>query len=142
MTMTPLETVKAYYDSLAPGRRQLLQELLDPNVVVELPEGMPGARRSYMGMKAYLEEFLFDIYGMFEVQFVPEEFFEAGNRVVALGLQKGRAIRTGTHYDVAFAHVWHVRHGRVTHVRMLTDTATLSHAAEGHPAPARHGGGA
>lgn len=136
MSMTPLETVKSYYQSLAPGRRQLLQELLDPHVVLEIPEGMPGTRRSYVGMKAYLQEFLFDIFGMFEVEFFPEEFLESGNRVAVVGLQKGKAIRTGIHYDVAFAHLWHVRNGRVTHIRMFTDTAALAKAAAGLSAPA------
>jgi ketosteroid isomerase-like protein len=134
MTRTPLETVKGYYASLAPGRRQNLMELLHPDVVLEIQDGMPGTRPCYVGMKAYVEEFLFDLYGEFELDLVPEEFFQAGRHVVALGRQKGRAVRSGLAYDVRFSHVWSVTDGKVTHARMFADTAVLRDAVLGLPA--------
>ena len=137
MTKTPLETVKGYYSSLAPGRRQNLMEILDPDVVLEIQDGMPGTRPTYMGIKAYVEEFLFDIYGEFELDLVPEEFFQAGRHVVTLGRQKGRAVRSGIPYDVPFSHVWSVMDGKVTHARMFTDTAVLRDAVQGLPAAGR-----
>ena len=131
MTRAPLETVKAFYVSLAPGRRQNLMELLDPDVILEVQDGMPGTRPTYFGIRAYLEDFLFDLYGEFELDLVPEEFFQAGRHVVTLGRQKGRAVRSGIPYDVRFSHVWSVTDGKVTHVRMLTDTAVLRDAVAG-----------
>lgn len=134
MTRTPLETVKSYYASLAPGKRQNLMELLDPDVILEVQDGMPGTRPTYVGLKAYVEEFLFDIYGEFELDLVPEEFFQAGRHVLALGRQKGRAVRSGLPVDVRFSHLWSVADGRVTHARMFTDTAVLRDAVLGVPA--------
>lgn len=134
MTRTPLETVRGYYASLSPGRRQNLMEILDPDVILEIQDGMPGTRSSYVGIKAYVEEFLFDLYGEFELDLVPEEFFQAGRHVVTLGRQKGRAVRSGIPYDVRFSHVWSVTDGKVTHARMFTDTAVLRDAVLGLPA--------
>ncbi len=137
MNKTALETVRSYYDSLAPGRRQNLMEILDPDVVLEIQEGMPGTRPSYTGIKAYMEEFLFDVYAEFEVELVPEEFFHSGRHVAALGRQKGRAVRSGIAYDVRFSHIWMVSTGKATQVRMFTDTAVLRDAVAGVPSPAR-----
>lgn len=45
MNLTPLQVVRSYYDSLAPGRRALPMELLDPHLRLEIPEGFPGGGR-------------------------------------------------------------------------------------------------
>ncbi|HLY74550.1 MAG TPA: nuclear transport factor 2 family protein [Planctomycetota bacterium] len=136
MTLTPLETVRSFYNSLEPGRRQVLMELLDPNVRVEVQEGYPGTRRSYVGLKAYLEDFLYAIYGSFEVSLIPEEFLESGAHVVTVGRQKARAVLTGSSVDVPFVHIWTVQQGRLVRARMFTDTAILRDALAGRRAPA------
>ena len=123
MNLTPLETVRSYYNSLAPGRRQILMELLDPNVRLEIQEGYPGTRRTYVGLKAYLEDFLYAVYGSFELSLIPEEFLECGMRVVAVGRQKGRAVRTGGLVDVPFVHIWTVENGKAVRFRQFLDTA-------------------
>jgi ketosteroid isomerase-like protein len=136
--MTPLDVVKCFYDSLVPGRRQNLMEILDPDVVIQLPEGMPCARPRYEGIKAYVEEFLFDLYGAFELDLVPEEYFVCAPHVTVLGRQKGTAVPSGVPYDVPFAHLWTVgAEGRITHVDMFTDTAVLRDAVAGIPVPGR-----
>jgi ketosteroid isomerase-like protein len=135
MNLTPLELVRSYYNSLAPGRRQLLMEFLDPMVVLEIPEGFPGTRRTYGGIRAYIEDFLYALYGSFELELIPEEFLLSGTRVVTVGRQKGRALRTGIPVDVPFVHIWTVQGGRLVHARMFTDTAILRDAIVGHPAP-------
>ncbi|MBV8879660.1 MAG: nuclear transport factor 2 family protein [Planctomycetaceae bacterium] len=135
MNLTAEETVRTYYDSLGLGRRQVLMEVLDPEVVLELQEGFPETRSKYVGIKAYLEDFLYSLYGCFELQFFPEEFLESGERVVVLGRHKGKAVRTGVPVDAPFVHLWTVRDGHLVHGRMFTDTAILREAMAGHPAP-------
>lgn len=129
MNLTPLDTVRLYYQSLAPGRRADLMELLDPHVVLEVPEGFPGGGGTYNGLKAYLEEFLYDFYGAFDLQTAPSEYLNAGETVVALGHHRGNALSTGVAIDTPFAHVWTVRDGRLVRGRMFTDTAALCIAA-------------
>jgi ketosteroid isomerase-like protein len=135
MNLSPLETVRRYYGSLAPGRRQVLMELLDSEVVVEVQEGFPGTRRCYIGLKAYVEDFLYALYGSFDLEFIPEEYLDCRSRVVVIGRQKGKAVRTGVPVDVPFVHVWTVQEGHLVNARMFTDTAILRDAVEGHPTP-------
>jgi len=130
MHMTPLKTVHTYYESLVPGNRACLMEVLDPHVVLEVPEGFPGGRRTYEGLKAYLEDFLYNFYGTFDLDSEALEFLDAGETVVALGRFQGHVVSTGVAVDVPFAHVWTVKDGYLVRGRMFTDTASLCKAAD------------
>jgi ketosteroid isomerase-like protein len=134
MNLTPIELVRTFFNSLAPGRRQILMELLDPAVVLEIQEGFPGTRPRYTGIRAYLGDFLFALFGSFELQLIPEEFLESGTRVVTLGRQKGRAVLTGVPIDVPFVGIWTIEDGRIVNVRLFTDTAIFRDAIAGLPA--------
>lgn len=129
MRQSPLDAVRRYYDSLVPGRRAELMELLDPHLVLEIPEGFPGGGGTYRGLKAYVEDFLYSFYGTFDLQVLPTEFVDAGENVLALGRFHGHALSTGTPVDTPFAHLWTVREGRLIRGRMYTDTAALCIAA-------------
>jgi len=135
MKLSPLQAVREYYESLAPGRRQELMELLDPQVVLEIPAGYPGGGGTYRGIRAYVGDFLYMFYGNFDLKVRAEEFLEAGDQVVALGRLQGTALTTGAVVDVPFAHVWTVQDGLLTHARMYTDTATLCGALSPQPSP-------
>ena len=136
MNLTPLQTVQDYYASLAPGRRVELMELLDPHVVLEVPDGFPGGGGTFRGLKSYIEDFLFGLYGTFDAEFPVSEFLEAGENVIALGRQKGRVVATGASIDVPFVHIWTVRQGHLVRGRMYTDTGLLCCAvAASQPAP-------
>jgi ketosteroid isomerase-like protein len=125
MTKTPLDLVKWYYRSLVPGERQNLMEILDPQFILELQEGFPGARPCYVGLQSYLEDFLELIYGSIDLEFIPEEFLESGNRVVATGRMKGRGIRSGAPFDVGFVHLWRANDRQLVWARFFVDTAIL-----------------
>jgi ketosteroid isomerase-like protein len=129
MHLSPLQAVRSYYECLAPGRRAELMELLDPHVLLEIPEGFPGGRSRYEGLKAYLEDFLYSFYGTFDLESRTTEFLDAGENVVALGRFQGYALATGVAVDVPFAHIWTVRDGHLIRGRMFTDTACLCTAA-------------
>ena len=125
MTKTPLDLVKWYYRSLVPGERQNLMDILDPQFILELQEGFPGARPCYVGLQAYLEDFLELIYGSIDLEFIPEEFLESGTRVVATGRMKGRGIRSGAPFDVGFVHLWKANDRQLVGARFFVDTAIL-----------------
>lgn len=134
MTLTATQLARSYYESLAPGRRQNLMEILDPNVVLEIQAGFPGARPCYTGIKEYLEDFLELIYGSIDLEFIPEEFLESGSRVVAVGRMKGRAIPSGAPFDTPFVHVWTSDGRHLSRARFFTDTAILRDAIAARPA--------
>jgi len=135
MNLTPIDAVRCYYRSLTPGRRADLMELLDSRLVLEVPDGFPGGGGTYVGLKAYLEDFLYNFYGTFDLETAPSEFLDAGDTVVALGHHRGHALSTGIAVDVPFAHVWTVHEGRLVRGRMFTDTATLCIAAGARSGP-------
>jgi ketosteroid isomerase-like protein len=143
VTLTPLETVSRYYASLRSGHRAELMEILDPKIVLELQEGFPGGGGTYRGLRAYLEDFLFDLFGLFDFDTTADEYIESGDCVVVLGWHRGKALVTGIPVNAPFVHVWTVRSGRLVHGRLFTDTAAFWAAsvaaagAEGNPrAPA------
>ena len=129
MHLSPLQTVRCYYESLAPGRRAELMDLLDPHVVLELPDGFPGGGGTYVGLKAYVEDFLYNFYGTFDLGLHPSEFYDAGETIIVLGRAKGLAIASGVPVDVPFTHVWTIRNSHLIRGRMFTDTACLCQAA-------------
>ncbi|HVE42594.1 MAG TPA: nuclear transport factor 2 family protein [Planctomycetota bacterium] len=129
MDLTPIQTVRDFYNSLAPGRRAELMEILDPHVEVELPEGFPGGGGVFRGLKAYIEDFVYVFYGMFDVELSVDEYLEAGEKVVAVGRMKGIAVSTNIPVDASFIHVWTVRQGHLLRGRMFGDTAVLCAAA-------------
>ena len=129
--MTPVDLVKRYYASLAPGQRAGLMNLLDPNFVLEMQEGFPGAHPRYTGVKEYLENFLELIYGSIELEFIPEDFLDTGMRVVTMGRMKGKATRSGAPFDIPFVHVWTANERHLTRARFFTDTAILRDAITG-----------
>ena len=131
MTVSAVELVNRYYASLAPGRRPTLYEILDPGVVIELQEGFPGARPRYVGIKEYVGDFLDLIYGSIDLEFVPEEFLDAGTRVVTMGRMKGRSIPSGVPFDTSFVHVWTTNGRQLSHARFFTDTAIFRDAIAG-----------
>src|SRR5262245_35741115 len=129
MKLTPLEAVKFYYRALAPGRRADIMEVLDPHVVVELPDGFPGGGGTYVGLRAYLEDFLFNFYGTFDIDLTVTEFLDAGENIVALGRLQGHAVSTGVPVDTPFVHIWTVQNSHLVRGRMYADTACLCMAA-------------
>jgi uncharacterized protein len=138
MDLTPLEAVQRYYGAVIPGRRAELMELLDPHVEIDVPAGFPGSGGTYHDLRGYVADFLYGFYGSFDLRVEPEEFLDAGERVVALGRFRGTALATGAPVDVPFAHIWTVHKGLLVKGLLFTDTEVLSRAAGG-PGPSGKG---
>jgi uncharacterized protein len=56
------------------------------------------------------------------------EFFESGDRVIALGTYTGRAKGTGKEFTARFAHVWTLQGGKITRLQQCADTVQLTRA--------------
>jgi ketosteroid isomerase-like protein len=52
----------------------------------------------------------------------PEEWMDAGNRVVVLGTYAGTHRGTSKRVRAQFAHVWSLKEGRVVRFQQYTDT--------------------
>lgn len=127
---TTVDLVKRYYDSLVPGRRQLLMEFLDPKLVLEIQEGFPATRPRYEGLRQYFDDFLGAVYGVIEVEFAPDEYLGCGDRVVVSGRMRGRAVRSGVPFDVPFVHLWTTNGKTLSRAQFFTDTAKIRDAVD------------
>ena len=124
--------VRAFYEATAPGHREALRGIQAPDVVYDLPQGMPIGAGHFQGLQDVLERFLANFYAAFDVRFVAEEFIAEREEVVALGRIHGTTRKRGMHVDVPFAHVWTVRDGYLQRMRAFTDTAVLARALAEH----------
>jgi ketosteroid isomerase-like protein len=124
--------VRAFYEATVPGHREALWSLQAPDVVYDLPEGMPVGGGHFEGLLDVTERFLASFYEAFDVRFVAEEFITAGEQVVAIGRIEGTTRRTAVPVDVPFVHVWTVSEGRLERLRGFTDTAVLARALADH----------
>lgn len=120
--------VRAFYKATVPGHREPLRGLQAPQVVYDLPEGMPIGGGHFEGLEDVLERFLTNFYGAFDVRFVAEEFITAGEHVVAIGRIEGKTRKAAVPVNVPFVHVWTVREGYLQRLRGFTDTALLAQA--------------
>lgn len=120
--------VRTFYDSTAPGNRERLCAIQAPEVVYDLPEGMPVGAGHFQGFQDIVERFLTNFYGAFDVRFRAEEYIPSGDQCVVLGRIQGKARKSGAPVDVPFAHVWTAGDGRLQRLRAFTDTATMARA--------------
>jgi ketosteroid isomerase-like protein len=118
--------VRAFYDATAPGHREATRGLQSPNVVYDMPEGMPVAAGHFEGIEDVLDRFLTSFYGALDVRFMVEEYIAEGDEVVAVGRIEGATRTAGVPVNVPFVHVWTVRDGHLQRMRAFTDTALLA----------------
>jgi uncharacterized protein len=99
-----------------------------------LPDPVPwgGIHHGPDGIRAFATVFRDHIDGTWAD---PDDFLEAQDRVVVLGRLRGRARKTGQEFEVEFAHVWTLTDGVASHLRAYYDTAPITAALEGRPAP-------
>ena len=58
----------------------------------------------------------------------PEEWLDAGNRLVVMGIYQGTHKGTGKTVRAQFAHVWSLKEGRVVRFQQYTDTKQFADA--------------
>lgn len=74
-------------------------------------EGLEGAQRFMRDWLAAWDDWQFDV----------ESFHDAGDKVVAIVRQQGRATATGMPVDMTFAQVFTLRHGKQVRTQLYVD---------------------
>ena len=89
-----------------------------------LPEAVPwgGTRHGQDGMRALAEIYQQHVEGTWAD---PDDFLDAGDRVVVLGRMRGRARSSGEEFEVEFAHVWALTDGVPSRFRGYFDTGPI-----------------
>ncbi len=120
--------VRAFHEATAPGHRESLWGIQAPEVVYDLPEGMPVGCGHFEGLQDVLDRFLTSFYGDLDVRFVVEELIAEPDEIVALGHFQGTTRKAAVPINVPVAHVWTVRDGYLQRLRAFTGTAVLAQA--------------
>jgi len=102
--------------------------VLAPDVRWDVVEGFP-----YSGVYVGLDNVLHNFFGrLFQdcetFVAIGSEFFECGDRVVALGTYTGRAKATGKGFTARFAHVWTLHGGKIVRLQQCADTVQIARA--------------
>ena len=119
MSQEAVESMRRSYEAmnqaLASGEDLLsLMEGLDPEIVVEMGV-LEGTFHGREGFKRFLEGQV----ALFEdLQCDPKEFIAAGDRIVVPMCLSGKARSTGLPFEYHAIHVWTLRQGRATRLRL------------------------
>jgi ketosteroid isomerase-like protein len=115
----------------ARGNPDVIRQVLAPDVRWEVVDGFPHSG-VYIGLGDVIGNFFGRLFQDFE-NFVAtgSEFFESGNRVIALGAYTGRAKATGRDFTARFAHVWTLQDGRIIRLQQCADTVQVVRALAG-----------
>ncbi|NJK52195.1 MAG: nuclear transport factor 2 family protein [Leptolyngbyaceae cyanobacterium SU_3_3] len=123
------QLVQQAYQSVQAGDVQSLLNSLTEDVQWQLPEmeNVPFAG-TWHGREQVGQFFSTVAQTQDVVEFEPEEFIAQDDKVVVLGRFSQRVKSTGRIAASAWAHVWTVKDGKITHFHEYVDTAAVSRA--------------
>jgi ketosteroid isomerase-like protein len=128
MAETNVERLRAGYEAVDRGDFEAVRGLFHPDVqLFDRPEVPDAASyRGWEGMASTVR----DSQQTFEdFRFEPEQFFERGDRIVAIVTMTGRGRASGVPVEERIAHLWTLRDGRAVELRAFTDPADALEAA-------------
>lgn len=128
-----VEIVRGMYESFSKGDVPSVLEQMHHGIEWNEAENFIYADRNpYVGPQAILEGVFMRLGSEWDgFSVLPEEWMDAGNRVVVLGTYKGTHKGTGKRVSAQFAHVWSLKEGRVARFQQYTDTKQFADAVAG-----------
>ncbi len=124
--MNNVELVKNLYQAFAQGDVPTVLQSFDENIEWTEAEGFPYGG-TYRGGAAILENVFMKLATEWDgYRVAPDEFLDAGERIVALGNYSGSYKTTVKSMKVPFAHVWALEDGKVKKFVQYTDTLKVS----------------
>ena len=135
MSEEELQALRRIYDAFSRWDVDELCRNVTHDFEMNLPETLPfgGTRHGYDGVRAFAVVYQDFIEGAWAD---PDDFLDAGDRVVVLGRMRGRAKATGQAFEMPFAHVWTLTDGVASRCRAYLDSAVVTLALEGKDVPA------
>jgi ketosteroid isomerase-like protein len=130
MSEANVRVIRKIYEAFAQDDVPTVLDQLDQSIEWNEAENFIYADHNpYVGPQAVLEGVFARLGSEWEgFTVTPEEFLDAGDRVVAVGTYSGMYKATGREVRAQFAHVWDVREGRVHSFQQYTDTKQFADA--------------
>ena len=131
MSAQNVEAVRNIYEAIARRDIPAFLGALDPVVELSSPKALPYGG-TYRGPEEvgerYFASFLQHVDDDFEL--IADEYFDAGDTVIAIGRLRGRARESGAPFEALSFMVWTLRDGKVVRQRYMLDTATVLKALQ------------
>lgn len=128
-----VDLVRSIYEAFARGDVPAVLALFAEDIEWNEAENFPYADGNpYRGPQAVVQGVFARLgaqWDRFSVQ--PQEWLDAGDRVVALGTHRGTYKATGKSVQAQFAHVWSLRAGKAAKFQEYTDTLQFAQAVAG-----------
>jgi ketosteroid isomerase-like protein len=113
MSQEDVQVVRALFEAWERGGLDAAAELWDPEIDWRAAQGAlddAGPIQGRDAMRGYLQDWLEDFD---DLALEPEEFIDAGARVVVVQKMRGRAKGSGVETELRFAVVYTIRDGKV-----------------------------
>jgi uncharacterized protein len=119
-----VKSLRRLYSALS---RWDIEELLSDvahDIEWSAPDTVPwgGTRHGHDGVRSFARIFQDHVEGPWAD---PDDFLDAGDRLVVQGRIRGRARATGREFEVPFVHVWTLTDGVASRVRIYYDSAPI-----------------
>jgi len=124
MANEDIERVRVVYAAMARQDADELAEALAHDIECTMPAALPcgGTRHGPDGIQAMVELFSEHVEGAWAD---PDDFLDAGDRIVVLGRARGCVKGSGEDYEVGFAHVWGLTDGVPSSFRAYFDPSGI-----------------
>jgi uncharacterized protein len=125
-----VESLRRIYNAFSRWDVEELVGDLAHDVEWTLPDTLPwgGTRHGHDGVLAFVSVSNDHVEGRWAD---PDDFLDAGDRLIVQGRMRGRAKASGRGYEVDFVHIWTMTDGVASRMRAYFDTAPIM-AALGH----------
>lgn len=133
MSQENLQVIRGLYEAFGSGDVPTVLGHLDPSIEWNEAESFIYADGNpYVGPQAVLEGVFMRIGSDWEAFAVtPEQWLDAGDRIVALGTYSGTHKGTARTVRAQFAHIWSMRDGKAVRFQQYTDTKQFADAVAG-----------
>lgn len=124
MSEHDIKSLRRIYEAFSRWDVEELLGGLAHDIEWSTPDALPwgGTLHGHDGVRAFATIFQDHVEGRWAD---PEDFLDAGDLIVVLGLVRGRGIATGQEFEVPFAHVWSMTDGVPSRFRNYSDTAPV-----------------
>lgn len=123
-----LDVLRKGYQDFSKGDIQAVMQVFDPNIEWTLPDSLP-----FGGVHVGRDSVAKDVFSRLREDFdnfsvAPNEFIDAGDRIVVLGDLSGTIKNTGKEFRTGFAHVWTIKDGIAKKMVEYADASVVQEA--------------